>query len=334
MLRYRSSLQVQVAGQINFHNNRHMGSPNNASDLPPIRPLLAPKHWPSWLLVGIMWLLSRLPFSWGMALSRGLKPLAKVLMKSRIAISERNIRACFPSLNDAEVADMLEKNFTGLALMVGETAYAWWGNKAFFERVGKINGLEHIEAAKAAGRGVILITIHTTCMEIGGHILGTQLPITAFYRPYDNPVLERVSRKVRQKEQGAVIDKRNIRMAIKMLRSNGVLWYTTDLDVKNRKSLFIPFFGVLASTVAAPARMAKITNAVVIPMVPIREPGNRYRVEILSPLENFPTDDIEADLTRINATNEQMVMMAPDQYWWIHRRFKSRPPGEPPFYAA
>ncbi len=311
-----------------------MTSATKASDLPLLTPLLAPKHWPSWLLIAAMWLFSHLPFSWGMALSRRLKPLVKVLMKSRIAIAERNIRACFPSLNDAEVADMLEKNFTGLASMVGETAYAWWGSKAFFERLGTISGLEHIQAAKTAGHGVILITIHTTCMEFGAHILGNQLPLTALYRPYSNLVLEWVSQKLRQKGQGIVIGKRNIRMAVRALRSNGVLWYTADLDVKTRKSLFIPFFGVLASTLEAPVQLARTTNAVVIPMVPIREPGNRYRVKILPPLENFPSDDIEADLTRINAASEQLALMAPDQYWWVHRRFKSRPPGEPPFYSS
>ncbi len=111
------------------------------------------------------------------------------------------------------------------------------------------------------GDGVILITIHTTCMEIGAHILGSKLPVTAFYRRYDNPVLDRISRKVREKGQGEVIDKRNIRMAIKTLRSRGILWYTTDLDVKNRKGLFVPFFGVQASALDAPVRLAKATNS-------------------------------------------------------------------------
>lgn len=310
-----------------------MKSPAKAEPLPPLKPLLMPRHWLSWLLVLLMWLFSKLPFAWGMALIRGLKPLLKLLMKSRLRIAERNIRACFPEMDDAEVAAMLDKNLCGLASMVGETAYSWWGSKAFFERIGEVRGMEHIEAAQAAGNGVIMITIHTTCMEMGATILAMQLQMSTFYRPYDNLVIDRLSRKVRKKRKAIMISKRDIRPVIKTLRTNGVCWYTTDLDVKNQQSVFVPFFGVMASTVDAPVRLAKATGAAVIPMVPVRLPGNRYRVEILPPLENFPSGDMQADLLKINAANEAMVMLAPDQYWWIHRRFKSRPEGEPPFYS-
>ncbi len=299
----------------------------------PIKSLLAPKHWPSWVLVGYMWLVSRLPFSWGMALCRGSKPLLKRVLRKRAVIAEQNIRACFPELEDAEVATMLDQHFVGLAAMVGEMIYSWWGNKALFERIGSIHGLKHIEAAKAAGHGVILITIHTTCMEIGAHILSTQFPLHAVYRPYRNPVLDRLSRKARLKSNGHIFAKQELRKVVKALNSKATLWYTTDLDVKTRQGLFVPFLGVPASALDAPIRLAKKTGAVLIPMVPIREPGNHYRVEILPPLENFPSGSILDDLRQINAVNEKMVLMAPAQYWWIHRRFKSRPPGEPAFYS-
>ena len=123
--------------------------------LAPIRPLLAPKYWPSWLVVGLLWLFSRLPFAWGMALSRSLKPLLKLLLKKRAAIAEQNIRACFPDMDDTAVANLLDQHFTGLASMVGEIIYSWWGSKALFDRIGTICGLEHIEAAKAAGHAFL-----------------------------------------------------------------------------------------------------------------------------------------------------------------------------------
>ncbi len=302
-------------------------------ELAPLKPLLAPKYWPSWLLVGLLWLFSRLPFAWGMAICRSLKPLLKLALKKRASIAEQNIRACFPSMDDAAVDAMLDQHFAGLASMVGEIIYSWWGSKALFDRIGTINGLEHIEAAKAAGHGVVLITIHTTCMEIGGHILAMQSPLHALYRSHGNPVMDRVSRKARLKSNSQMIAKRELRKVVKLLNSKGTIWYTTDLDVKNQQSLFVPFFGIPASTLDVPVRLAKKTGAVLIPMVSIREPGNRYRIEVLPPLENTPSDDMQADLGRINAVNEKMVLMAPDQYWWIHRRFKTRPPGEPPFYS-
>ncbi len=309
-----------------------MKSPPKAESLPPLKPLLMPKYWLSWLLVGFSWLYSRLPFALGMRMSRALKPLLKAAMRKRVAIIERNLSACFPEKNVAERAAMLDQNLLALASMPGETLYAWWRSPAFFENIGTVRGFEHVEAAQREGKGILLLSVHSTCMEIGSGLLTAKTPIGAIYRPYKNPVMEYVTLRVRAGKSVYMIKKREIRSAMRYLREGGALWYAADMDVRGEQSLFAPFFGIQTATMTAPLRLAKAGKAVVIPMVPIRLPGNRFRLDILPALNAFSGDD-QQDLEYMNAVLEKMVRMAPEQYWWIHRRFKTRPPGEAPFYS-
>ncbi len=314
-------------------DNSVMKPPVKSAPLPPLKPLLHPKHWLSWLLLGLSWLYSRLPFALGMALSRSLKPVIKVLMKKRLAIIEQNLAACFADKSPQERAEMLDQNLTALASMPGETIYIWWRSRAFVERIGSIGGFEHIEAAQREGKGILLLSVHSTCMEIGSSLLTAKTPIGAIYRPHKNPVMEYMALRQRSHKSVYMIKKREVRTAMRYLREGGALWYTADMDMRGEQSLFVPFFGIQTATMTAPLRLAKAGKAVVIPMMPIRLPGNRFRLEILPPLDDFSGDD-EKDLQQVNAVLEQMIRMAPEQYWWIHRRFKTRPPGEPPFYSG
>jgi len=295
----------------------------------------APRYWPSWLLVGLMWLLARLPIRVGTGLTGLLAPLMSGLMKSRKRIAAINIKACFPELDASQQAALVDQCFRSLARALGEMAYCWAGSRAKVIRSGEVEGLEHLEAARQGGRGVLVVTCHMTCLDIGGRIFAENIDnenFSAVYRPLKNPVLEWFQNRGRGRFTHSMISKRESRSAIRHLRNGGMLWYAPDQDFGPEQSSLVPFFGIQTATLSATHRLAKLGNAVVVPMFPRRLANGRYRATVLPAIEGVPSEDRVADLTRINQVTEEFIRQAPDQYWWVHRRFKTRPPGELPFY--
>jgi KDO2-lipid IV(A) lauroyltransferase len=131
-----------------------------------------------------------------------------------------------------------------------------------------------------------------------------------------------------------MISKRDMRAAIRYLRGGGVLWYAPDQDFGPKQSEFVAFFGIPAATLVATVRLVELTGCRVVPMFPRYDaPTGQYVVTFHPPLDDFPSGDIVKDLARVNALLEEQVRAAPEQYWWIHRRFKTRPQGESPFYV-
>jgi len=214
-----------------------------------------------------------------------------------------------------------------------EAAWSWSAAARRIQRMGRVEGLEHLEAARQSGRGVMLVTAHVTCLEIGARVLAERVPIAAVYRPLKSPVLEWYQNRSRLAYGEAVIGKREVRDAVKLLRRGGLVWYAPDQDFGPGQSLFVPFFGIPAATLLATHRLARLTGCSVVPMFPVYDAQKRhYTVHIQPALESFPGPDAGADLARINALMEAHIRSAPEQYWWIHRRFKTRPGGEAPFY--
>jgi len=153
------------------------------------------------------------------------------------------------------------------------------------------------------------------------------------YRPLRSPVLEWYQNRGRSRYTVCMIEKSDLRGAVRYLRGGGVLWYAPDQDFGAKRSVFVPFFGLQAATLAATERLVQLTGCAVVPMFPVYDASSRrYTVKFWPALEDFPTGEVVADLARINMLLEEHVRQAPEQYWWIHRRFKTRPPGEPPFY--
>ncbi|TNE80484.1 MAG: lipid A biosynthesis lauroyl acyltransferase, partial [Gammaproteobacteria bacterium] len=193
----------------------------------------------------------------------------------------------------------------------------------------QLEGLEHIDALQ--GRGALLMAIHYTTLEIGASALSARHSIDGMYRPHKNPVYDYVQsrgRRVRD-PQGVVYPREDVRGMFKALRQGRIIWYAPDQDYGRKQSVFAPFFGVQAASVTATARFAKTGNAAVLPFSHVRLPGNRgYRVIVHPPLENFPVGDDVADAETVNRKVEEFILEQPDQYMWIHRRFKTRPPGE------
>jgi KDO2-lipid IV(A) lauroyltransferase len=298
------------------------------------RPPLTPRYWPGWLGVGVLWLLGKTPRPLGLVLSRPLGSLMRRLMGRRRRIAERNIERCFPEFSPDRRDGLVRESFHSIGRMLFEIAWSWSASERRLGRMGDVEGVEHALDTIAGGRGVILITAHLTCLEIGARLAALAFPSAGgMYRPLRSPVLEWYQNRSRLKYTQIMISKSDMRSAVRFLRSGGILWYAPDQDFGEKQSVFAPFLGIQTATLAATARLVKMTGAAVVPMFPAYQSDTRrYTVRLFPPMEDFPTGDIVADLTRINAMLEEQVRRAPDQYWWIHRRFKTRPPGEPPFY--
>jgi len=300
----------------------------------PTRPPLTPRHWPGWIGVGFIWLLGRTPRAAGVWLSRPLGWLLARLMQGRRRVARRNIERCFPQLDLARREALIDGCFRALGRMLFETAWSWTASEARLRRMSRYEGLELARQAAAEGRGVLVVTAHFTCLEIGARLTALAFDRAAgVYRPLRSPVLEWYQNRCRGRYAEAMISKRDMRAAIRYLRGGGVLWYAPDQDFGPQQSEFVPFFGIPAATLVATVRLVELTGCKIVPMFPRYDAvSGQYVVTFRPPLDDFPSGDIVKDLARINAMLEDQVRAAPEQYWWIHRRFKTRPDGEPPFY--
>ena len=280
-------------------------------------------------------LLGRLPLPTARLLVRPLGPLLRVAMASRRRVVERNLALCFPELEALERRRLSRRHFRNLAESLAEVAVTWQRPGRFDERFGTVTGLEHLEAARADGRGVMLITGHTTCLEMGARLFGERIGAAGIYRPLSNPVLEEFQNRGRSRYALKMLSRYDLRGMVRHLRSGGVLWYAPDQDFGLSRSTFAPFFGIETATANGILELARLGRAAVVPMYPVKdEKTDRVTVHIEAAFNDFPGEDARADLERFNAFLERYVRMAPAQYWWLHRRFKTAPPGDPDRYAS
>lgn len=298
------------------------------------RPPFTPRYWLSWLAVGAMWLLGKSPRKLGLALSIPMGWVLLRLMKERRKIAQRNLERCFPDWTPSRLNELLEEHFHSLGRMVFELAWSWSASTSRIQQMGQVKGVENARNAIAKGKGVLAITHHVTCLEMGGRLAAFEIPdLKGVYRPLKNPVIEWYQNRSRAQYSGGVISKRDMRSFIRFLRNGGVLWYAPDQDFGARRSVFAPFFGIETATLEATGRLIEMTGCEVMPMFPVFDSKTgKYTVTMYPAMKKIPDENIVQTLTRINAMIEEQIRQAPDQYWWIHRRFKTRPEGEPPFY--
>ncbi|MEJ8568735.1 LpxL/LpxP family acyltransferase [Elongatibacter sediminis] len=297
------------------------------------RPSFRPGNWPGWLAVGLIGLVGRLPRRLALVLSRPLAGLIHFGMKRRRGIAERNIRRCYPDWSPAQRETLVRENFRALARAVFEIAWSWTWSDRRFAGLGRVEGGGAVATILEQGRGVLMVTAHLSCLEIGGRLLARELPAAGIYRPLRSEVLEWFQNRSRLAYGKAMISKRSMRDAIRYLRRGGLVWYAPDQDFGPEQSVFAPFFGIPTATLVATHRLARLTGCAVVPMFPAYDERSRtYTVRILPELDGFADQSPEAALGRLNAIMEAHVRTVPEQYWWIHRRFKSRPAGEAPFY--
>ena len=294
---------------------------------------LHPKFWVLWMLVGLLWATTQiLPYRWQLALGRRLGRLLMIVVPSRRKTAERNLELCFPNMEDDERRDLLVKNFESTGIALFELAMAWWWSDKRMSKLLTFKGLEHIEQAQQEGHGVLLFSLHSLTLEIGVRLFGLKSEGIGVYRPHNNPVMEYLQVRGRSRSNKGMINKYKLKSAIRALRKGEVVWYTTDQDFGRDGAEFVPFFAVdEAATITGSSTMCRISKAKMMSFVATRnEDGSGYTLEISAPLENFPSGDDRYDAIRCNKVIEQGILKAPEQYMWLHRRFKTRPNPEDP----
>ena len=296
--------------------------------------LLYPRYWPAWLGLGLIWLVARLPFRALLALGRLAGAFTRHLPGERRRVARRNLQLCFPELDAAARERLLRATLADLGMMLVEFALAWMASERGIARVPcTIEGLEHLESCRAQGRGVLLVGAHFSHLELCARLVSQRIRIAGMYRIMDNPVFEQTVLRARLRYAAAMFTKDDIRRTVTYLRRGGTVWYAPDQDMRGKDAVFVPFFGVPAATITATHHLARLSGAAVIPFFHRRrEDGRGYVLRLEAPLENFPGADVIADTARVNTAIERMVREAPAQYLWVHKRFKSRPPGEAPLY--
>lgn len=297
------------------------------------KPLFAPRYWPTWIALGLLWCLVQLPYRWQLSIGAWLGRRMLGAFPRRRHIAAVNLRVCFPELAGEAHQDLLRRHFESLGIGLLETGLAWWAPPDRLAPLANLQGFEHLEECHRRGKGVILLTGHVPSLEIGGRLYGMHARGCVVYRPHENPVIQRILHRHRQSYAARVIPRHDMRGMLRALKANEAVWYAPDQNYGLKYSVFVPFFGVLAATTTTTVRLAGMTGAAVVPFFPRRLPqGRGYLLSILPPLKDFPSGDDDADTARLNRVIEEQVRLAPEQYLWVHRRFKDRPPGERDYY--
>ncbi len=294
-----------------------------------------PRWWPTWLAIGLMWCVAQLPLRLQWGLGKGIGLLVWRLARSRRHITEVNIRLCFPELDAHKQAALVRKTFIANGIGLMELGVAWFRNPAKLTGITQVHGLEHLEAAKARGKGVLLLGGHYSTLDLGGSLVTEYIDADVMQRDHNNPLMNAVMTRARQRRYGSVFGAKDLRGLLRSLKQNRTVWYAIDQDYGRKDIVFAPFFGVPAGTITAPLRIAERSGCAVVPFSHFRrEHQVGYDIYFHPALANFPSGDDLADATKLNHAIEQQIRRAPDQYLWMHRRFKTRPQeSDPDLYS-
>ena len=294
---------------------------------------LKPKYWGTWIGLTVLRGIDLLPFSAHRRLGSAFGVLIRHLPLAYVRIARRNIELCLPELSIRERADLLDRHCQSLGMGLCETATTWWSSDRAVARLAEVHGLEHLQAALAKGRGAILIGGHFTTIEIATRILGTVVPLNVVFRPTKNALLAHTMF-TSFTHHGNPIPHDDIRAMIRALKHNGAVWYAPDQSYRNKGAAMVNFFGIAAATTTATSRLARISGAAVLTYFPERLPGCAgYRVVIGPAFENFPSGDVIHDVERFNQLLEAHIRKVPEQYLWMHRRFKGLSADYPDYYG-
>jgi KDO2-lipid IV(A) lauroyltransferase len=287
---------------------------------------LSPRQWPLAFGLGLLWLAAQLPLPLAQGFGRGLGLLAWAVLPSRRRIVRQNLALCFPALDEAERQRLERASFASAGMGLIEGGIAWWGRA---ERLPvRYEGLEHLTAARAEGRGVLLLGAHFTALEMGGRLMALKVPMNTVYKAAKNPHFDAVMRTRRARYFGELIANDNLRGMLKVLKEGGICWYGADQDFGPEASVFAPFFGVPTATLTLTSKIVERSKAKVVFIYPERLPRAQGYVMHLVPVPEIPSGDVVRDATVYNALIERFARHRPADYFWLHRRFKTRPAGE------
>lgn len=285
------------------------------------------------LLKWVIMRLASLPYGVTMRLGSLVGFLAYHFAKRRRHIALVNINKCFPELDKSAQEKLVLAQFKATGTGLIEAPIGWFGDEQKLMSLSKMSGREHLDAALAQGKGAIVLTFHYACMDMAGLQLSHEYPLAFMHRPHNDPELNELFTKGRLRFAKRAISRHNPRDMLKALKENLVVCYYPDHDLGRKSSEFAPFFGIPTAWVSAISRMAQISGAPVVPMLCERLPnGKGVHIRLQPALDNFPTDSVLDDLTRVSLLLESHLREHPENYLWSHRRFKTRPEGEPSFY--
>lgn len=297
--------------------------------------LWRPRYWPSWVALFCLRCASFLPLPVLWLLGGGLGQTLYYLHRERRGIVSLNIKNCFPQWNAREQRRLIKRHFRALGQGLFDTTLVWWASEQRLQRLIRFVGRAHYDDALAQGRKIILLAPHFVTLEMAGVYLSRERPVVSVYRKAKNPLFEFVFRRSRIRFGTQIVERsEGLRPVIQAINRGMVFYYLPDQDPGPRNTVFVPFFGVPAATLTALGRLAKLTGSIVIPCFTRQLPyGQGYEIIFKSPLANFPSDDLTRDAERMNQEIEKGVLEMPEQYFWVHKRFKTRPAGEAGFYA-
>jgi KDO2-lipid IV(A) lauroyltransferase len=296
---------------------------------PPHSAFLAPRHWPTWLGIGLLCLIAWLPFRLRMAAGKVLGWATWLLAHERRYITEVNIRLCFPELGRDEQAALVREAFSENGIGLIETATGWIRPARHFFHIGELRGGELLQQGLDRGKGVLLLGGHYSTLDFSANLLSLYFPFAVTYRAHRNPLFDAFMLRGRIRNCNGVFDRKDIRGAFRHLKQNKLLWYAPDQDYGPEQAVYAPFFGQQAATITAGTRFANFNDSAVC-LVSHRRLTNekRYVLDIVA-LPGFPSGDDRIDAQLVNGAIEREIRKAPAQYLWMHKRFKTQPGGKP-----
>ena len=289
------------------------------------------KLFPTYFLVALLWLLHWLPLPVLRGIGWLLGRLLYALGKERRKVALVNLRLCFPEKTEAEREALARRHFITFSRAVLDRTLGWWASKERLERLIRITGAEHLHDPD--GKPVILLSPHFVGLDAGATRISMFVHGCSVYSNQKNPVFNKLLYDGRQRFSDTVLFSRQdgMRGIIKAMKAGHQFYYLPDMDFGPKESIFVPFFGVQAATIPGVSRLVRLTGARVVACI-TRQVADGYEVEVMPPWENFPGESVEADTAFVNRFIEGQVLRMPEQYFWLHKRFKTRPPGEQRFY--
>ncbi len=303
-------------------------------DRKPLSAYKAPRYWPVWIGMGLLWLICKLPHRAALAVGRVIGRLALKLAGSRRAVVRRNIELCFPDLSTEERDELTRQHFEALGMSLIEMGIGRWASDEQLGDLMTLEGVEHLDAAVAEQRGIILLSAHFTTLEASGRVLAKHCPpFDAVYRKNRSEFITELLRHGRELSADGTIEKRDIRQMVRSLKSARPVWYAPDQSYDRKGAEVIEFFGVPCMHTTATSTLARLGNAIVLPYFPRRNADGKYSLCLLPPLTDIPSGDLVADTNQYISVLEDHIRSCPEQYFWIHRKFKNLPEGYPDYYT-
>lgn len=298
-------------------------------------PLWGPRHWPSWVLVGLFELLALMPFRAQAALGRGLGWIGYQLASERRRVARTNLSICLPEYDASAREQLVREHFGWLGVAAVCQGLSWSAPPRRLARIVRLRHRERIDALLAAGRPVIVLVPHFVGLELGGTAFTALVHSGMYmYQRIRNSVIDAKVRQARTRFGAIPVERQDdLRGLIRALKAGVPFFYLPDQDPGRRRGVFVPFCGVAAATVPTLGRIARLADAVVIPTFARFLPGGEgLELCFDPPIAGFPSGDTEADAARMNRVIEDRLRTMPAQYFWVHRRFKTRPEGAEPVY--